>query len=229
VKIYLLGAANPEAVRMIGAVRRATPDLEFAGFLDNDPLKKGSDFLGFPVLGGVDLVPRLAGEDVGFVNLISRDTVTRYETTAQVVAAGGRLANFIHPSLDLSMCTTGTGLYLQGSSVVQAHVQIGDNSAFGALVHVGHETTLGQSVFIAHMASISGCCRVGDGVLIGTNATVLPRITIGDWATIGAGAVVTKDVPHGAVVVGSPARVIKVNQPPAPWATGEHSGTGGRQ
>ena len=43
---------------------------------------------------------------------------------------------------------------------------------------------------------------------IGSNATILPGITIGKNAIIGAGAVVTRDVPDYATVVGVPARVI---------------------
>ncbi|NEX94529.1 sugar O-acetyltransferase [Caulobacter sp. 17J65-9] len=48
--------------------------------------------------------------------------------------------------------------------------------------------------------------RVGDNVWIGGNAILLPGISVGDDAVIGAGAVVTRDVPAGATVVGSPAR-----------------------
>jgi UDP-2-acetamido-3-amino-2,3-dideoxy-glucuronate N-acetyltransferase len=43
---------------------------------------------------------------------------------------------------------------------------------------------------------------------IGSNATVLPGLTIGEKALIGAGAVVTKDVPDFAIVMGVPARVV---------------------
>ena len=46
-------------------------------------------------------------------------------------------------------------------------------------------------------------------VWIGVNVTVLPGVTIGENAVVGAGAVVTKDVPDNAVVVGNPARVIR--------------------
>lgn len=46
-------------------------------------------------------------------------------------------------------------------------------------------------------------------VHIKRNVTILPGVTIGENAVVGAGAVVTKDVPDNAVVVGNPARVIK--------------------
>jgi len=50
---------------------------------------------------------------------------------------------------------------------------------------------------------------VKNGASIGGGAVILPGITIGERAMVGAGAVVTKSVPAGAVVVGNPARVIR--------------------
>lgn len=207
-KIYLLGAANPEAVRMIGSIGRTLPGTEFL-FLDNDPLKENTVFFGIPVLGSVSLVPTLNGPQARFVNLITRDTQTRYETTRQLIKAGATLTNFIHPGIDLSMTRLGVGNYLQEGVILQADVAIGDNSSisFGSLI--GHEGRIGNSVFFGPGVSVAGCVEIGDGAFIGTNATVLPRLKIGQWATVGAGAVVTRDVPDYAVVVGNPARIIK--------------------
>jgi acetyltransferase-like isoleucine patch superfamily enzyme len=51
---------------------------------------------------------------------------------------------------------------------------------------------------------------VGNDVWIGTNAVILPEVNrIGDGAIIGAGAVVSRDVPPYAVVLGNPARIVK--------------------
>jgi maltose O-acetyltransferase len=50
---------------------------------------------------------------------------------------------------------------------------------------------------------------IGRNVWIGGAAVILPGVTIGDDAIVGAGAVVTRDVPAGATVVGNPARRIK--------------------
>ena len=47
------------------------------------------------------------------------------------------------------------------------------------------------------------------GAWIGAGATILPGVTVGKYAIVGAGAIVTKDVPDYAVVVGIPAKVIK--------------------
>lgn len=50
---------------------------------------------------------------------------------------------------------------------------------------------------------------IGDCVWIGMRASILPGVTIGEGAIVGLGAVVAKDVPSGAIVVGNPARIVK--------------------
>lgn len=51
--------------------------------------------------------------------------------------------------------------------------------------------------------------RIGNDVWIGASACIRDGVTVGDGAVVGAGAVVTRDVPPYAVVVGSPARVLR--------------------
>lgn len=212
--IVLIGAANPETIRMVTAVRRVDPNFDVRGFIDNDTTKHGTYFFGYPVLGGIERISELAEDGVRFVNLITGSTRARYEVTRDAVRHGAALANFIHPSVDLTMTRWGVGNYVQESVVIQAAVEIGDNSSIHIGTMVGHESRVGSSVFIAHAVSISGCCVIGDGTFIGTNATVLPRICIGKWSIIGAGAVVTHDVPDYSVAVGNPARVIRRNDVP---------------
>lgn len=61
---------------------------------------------------------------------------------------------------------------------------------------------------IGHPAT-KGDVRIGSDVWIGNNATILSGVTIGHGAIIGTHAVVTKDVPSYAIVVGNPAKIVK--------------------
>jgi acetyltransferase-like isoleucine patch superfamily enzyme len=79
------------------------------------------------------------------------------------------------------------------------------------LVSIGDYSVIGlQSALLAH-CPIRGAapCRVGRFVYVGFGAIVLPGVSIGDHSLIGAGAVVSKDVQPGSVVVGNPARVLR--------------------
>ena len=51
--------------------------------------------------------------------------------------------------------------------------------------------------------------RIGNNVWLGAKVTVLKGVSIGDEAIVGANAVVSSDLPRGAVAVGIPARIIK--------------------
>lgn len=86
----------------------------------------------------------------------------------------------------------------------------------GVGVVIGETAVIGDDCIIFHGVTLGGLKfdpvkrhpTVGNHVLIGTGAKVLGPITIGDKALIGANAVVTKDVPPGATVVG-PLAIVK--------------------
>ena len=106
----------------------------------------------------------------------------------------------------------------QHGIVVFPGVQIGQNVTLGDHNHIlynaviSHGCTLWDFVTVCSGAVLAGEVTVGDDVFIGANATIIHGgITIGDGATIGAGAVVLANVPPGATVVGSPARVLAVS------------------
>lgn len=86
----------------------------------------------------------------------------------------------------------------------QGGIEIGDGSLIG---HNAVITTLNHDMRPSRRADMHPArVVIGRGVWFGSNVTVLPGVSIGDGAVVGAGAVVTRDVPTGAIVVGVPAK-----------------------
>jgi serine O-acetyltransferase len=71
----------------------------------------------------------------------------------------------------------------------------------------------GEHVYLEHQVTIGAergeSPRLGDRIFIGAGAKIVGPVALGDDSKVGANAVVTKDVPAGATVVGIPARVVK--------------------
>ena len=95
----------------------------------------------------------------------------------------------------------------------------------GMGVVIGETSDIGDNVTIYHMATLGGIApsinsndqrntkrhpTISDSVVIGSGAQVLGPVTIGKFAKIGANAVITKDVPEKAVMVGIPAKNVGI-------------------
>ena len=145
---------------------------------------------------------------------------TRGLSIGQQVVIEGRSQMTIGPGVKLF-----AGVQLVAVGAGRLEIGEGTNIARATMVSAPGGVTIGARCDISSHVSIysvsadgrlpepfDGMIRapvtIGDGVLIGTGARILPGVTIGRQATIGAGAVVTSDIPPGAIAVGVPARVI---------------------
>lgn len=86
----------------------------------------------------------------------------------------------------------------------------------GGTAEVGNDVTLYKGVTLGGTSLGKGKRHptVGNGVVIGTNASVLGAIVLGDRCRVGANSVVVRDVPPGATVVGVPGRIVQQDGEP---------------
>jgi len=127
--------------------------------------------------------------------------------------------------VNLYGCTLGDDSFIGPFTEIQQNVTIGkrtrvqSHSFICELVSIGDDCFIGHGVMFTNDKFSSGgpagsdknkwgSTKIGNGVSIGSNATLLP-VSVCDGAVIGAGAVVTKDIIQKGVYAGNPARLLR--------------------
>jgi acetyltransferase-like isoleucine patch superfamily enzyme len=134
-----------------------------------------------------------------------------------------------HPDLvNLYGCTVGDDTRIGAFVEIQKNAAVGSRCKISSHTFICEGVTIENEVFVGHgvmfindrhpRAASAGRpqsesdwevipTRVREGASIGSGAVILCGVTIGARAMVGAGAVVTRDVPDEAIVVGVPARI----------------------
>jgi len=128
--------------------------------------------------------------------------------------------HFVHVSSGVRIgarCSLGQNVF------IASHVSVGDGVRIQNNVSVYEGVTLEDDVFVGPSAVFTNVktprafvsrkhayapTRVRKGASIGANATVVCGTELGEYSSVGAGAVVTRDVPAYALVIGVPARIV---------------------
>ena len=139
---------------------------------------------------------------VFFHRLANFFSTAKFDTIARIISQFSRFLTGIeiHPKAKI-----GKNLFIDhGMGVV-----IGETSEIGNNVTIYHMVTLGgiaPSINSNDQRNVKRHPTIEDEVVIGSGAQVLGPVTVGCCAKIGANAVITKDVPEKAVMVGIPAK-----------------------
>ena len=130
---------------------------------------------------------------------------------------------------------TGHAVLVREGNRIGHRVRIGSHSVIERDVFIGDDVRIHSNAFVPEYSVLEAKSSIGPGTvltnsrypwstgakgdlrgphvetgaIVGGNVTLLPGVRIGAGALVGAGAVVVKDVPAGAVVVGNPARVVR--------------------
>jgi sugar O-acyltransferase (sialic acid O-acetyltransferase NeuD family) len=175
--------------------------VEVAGFVDDRTA--GGEVRGLNVLRPAD-VPG------GATYLVAiGDPSARLDVARRLAAIGHTPASLVHPRAIVGPLTEiDAGCLVSGGAHVSSSVTIGPHAQVHYNATMGHDCVLDDGVTVLPGANVAGTVHLQRAVTVGSGAIVLQGLTVGEGAVVGAGAVVTRDVPAGSTVVGSPARPI---------------------
>jgi len=164
---------------------------------------------------GVPVIPIADLPDDMLMAIPIADATVRRRLDADLRAQGRRFVSIIAPTCVFrGPSQIGEGAILCDHVVITANVTIGRHFQANLFSYVAHDCVIGDFVTLAPRVCVNGNTVIEDDVYIGTGAilkqgTPETPLRIGRGAVIGMGAVVTKDVPPGAVVIGNPARPLE--------------------
>jgi len=133
----------------------------------------------------------------------------RVEIVRSLKAAGRDIRPLLHPSAQVSRrARVGTGVVIAMGVTVSPHVVLEDGVYLSAGTVVSHDVQVGAGCYVGPGVVLCGGSQIGPYTFLGANTTVADGRRVGSECRIGLATAVSRDVPDGVSVIGSPMRIL---------------------
>lgn len=117
---------------------------------------------------------------------------------------------FIHPTaLIFGDVQIGCGSFIGAMSILTTNIRIGNHAILNRSNHIGHDTDIGDFFSAMPGSIVSGNCKLGNKIYLGTNSSIKEKIKICDNVIVGLNSGVVKNINECGVYAGVPASKIK--------------------
>lgn len=203
------GGAGSEAAWIARGMRASGKSIwEVVGFFDDNPELWGREVDGIPVLRGTRNARSAYEKELPMVHIAVGRVAARARIAEVLAGEGFQFATLTHSTAVIAeSAVVADGCMIGPFSVVAPYARLGPHVLVNSHVGVGHHAYVGAFSTLCPGSRVSGACQLGEGVFVGSNAVILPRLRIGDRATVAASSMVVRSVASLHTVMGVPARI----------------------
>jgi len=206
--LLVIGAGNPDIVRLIEDINLEKSKFNFLGFLEKNKTLHNTEFCGYPILGDDTMLDNKNFSKILLINNVYKNQAVRKVTTEKLNKYNNRFCNLIHPSSHIRNINMGIGNIVGDNVIIQSGVKIGNHNIIHSASVISHETIIGNNCLISVNVAIGSRNKIGNFCFFGISSCSFPNVIIEDFAFIGGGAAVANNIKKNKTVFGNPARIL---------------------
>ena len=205
--IIIVGAGNPDIIKLIDAINNIGRSYNILGFLEKNEEMHGKKVGAYEILGGDELIGKFKN-NISVVINVSAGKIIKHKIIMNLLKLNTNIEfpNIIHPSIDTKTCIFGQGNVLYDSISLASQITIKDFNIIYPLTCIGHQSIIGSYNLIAANVMIGGRTNIGDNNVFSNSVSLNLGSNVCDDNLIGIGSVVIRDIKESGHYFGYPAK-----------------------